>query len=144
MEKKLIYRIIFILLVIGACAYFTFPIEKRINYGLDLKGGMHLLLKIDTSNLSSKAKEDACARALEVIRNRVDQFGVRESQIVQQGEDEIVVQLPGVTDRDRALDLIGKTALLEFKLVARDPDKFKQALDGNVPEGYELRRSKDD
>jgi SecD/SecF fusion protein len=144
MEKKLIYRIIFILLIVGACVYFTFPFEKRINYGLDLKGGMHLLLKIDTSNLSGKAKEDACARALEVIRNRIDQFGVREPQIVQQGEDEIVVQLPGVTDRDRALDLIGKTALLEFKLVARDPDRLKQALDGNVPEGYELRRSKDD
>ncbi|MCX5705131.1 MAG: protein translocase subunit SecD [Candidatus Omnitrophica bacterium] len=144
MEKKLIYKIIFILLIIGACAYFTFPLDKRINYGLDLKGGMHLLLKIDTSGLSGQAKEDVCARALEVIRNRIDQFGVREPQIVQQGEDEIVVQLPGVTDRDRALDLIGKTALLEFKLVARDPDKLKQALDGNVPEGYELRRSKDD
>jgi SecD/SecF fusion protein len=144
MEKKLIYRIIFILLVVGACVYFTFPLDKRINYGLDLKGGMHLLLKIDTSGLSGQAKEDACARALEVIRNRIDQFGVREPQIVQQGEDEIVVQLPGVTDRDRALDLIGKTALLEFKLVARDPEKLKQALDGNVPEGYELKRSKDD
>lgn len=144
MDKKLIYRIIFILSIVGVSLYFTFPLEKRINYGLDLKGGMHLLLKIDTTGLSAQAKEDACARALEVIRNRIDQFGVREPQIVQQGEDEIVVQLPGVTDRDRALDLIGKTALLEFKLVARDPDKLRQALEGNVPEGYEFKRSKDD
>ena len=144
MEKKLIYKAIFILLVVGVGLYFTFPLDKRINYGLDLKGGMHLLLKIDTSGLSAQSKEDACARALEVIRNRIDQFGVREPTIVQQGEDEIVVQLPGVTDRDRALDLIGKTALLEFKLVAMDPEKRKQALEGNTPEGYELKRSKDD
>ena len=143
MEKRLIYKIVFILAVIGACVYFTFPLNKRINLGLDLKGGMHLLLKVDTSKLSGQAKEDVCERALEVIRNRIDQFGVREPTIVRQGEDEIVVQLPGVTDRDRALDIIGKTAQLEFKLVSNDPEKFKQALDGNIPEGYELKHSKE-
>jgi SecD/SecF fusion protein len=143
MDKRLIYKIVFILAVIGACVYFTFPLNKRINLGLDLKGGMHLLLKVDTSKLSGQAKEDVCERALEVIRNRIDQFGVREPTIVRQGEDEIVVQLPGVTDRDRALDIIGKTAQLEFKLVSQDTEKLKQALDGNVPEGFELKRSKD-
>ncbi|MDP2993201.1 MAG: protein translocase subunit SecD, partial [Deltaproteobacteria bacterium] len=56
-------------------------------------------------------------RSLEIIRNRIDQFGVAEPVIVRQGEDEIVVQLPGVKDPQRALALIGQTALLEFKLV---------------------------
>ncbi|MFA4842277.1 MAG: protein translocase subunit SecD, partial [Candidatus Omnitrophota bacterium] len=64
--------------------------------------------------------------------------------IQKQGEDEIVVQLPGITDRQRAIELIGKTALLEFKLVSMDPEKIKQALDGNVPEGYELKRIEED
>src|SRR4030042_4833743 len=144
MEKKLAYKSIFILFVIGLCAYFTFPLNKRINLGLDLQGGMHLLLKVDTSKLPEKARPDAADRALEVIRNRIDQFGVREPSIQRQGEDEIVVQLPGVTNRERALDILGKTAQLEFKLVETDPEKIKQAEDGNVPEGYELQKTQED
>lgn len=144
MEKKLLYKIIFILVVLGIFAYFAFPLDKRINLGLDLKGGMHLLLKVDTTNLSGKAKEDAADRAVEVIRNRIDQFGVREPSIQKQGEDEIVVQLPGVTDRGRALDIIGKTAVLEFKLVSLDPEELKKSLEGQVPENYELKYSEED
>jgi len=144
MERRLIYKIIFILTIIGLCLYFTFPLNKRINLGLDLKGGMHLVLRVDTSQLSTAAKEDAVDRALEVIRNRIDEFGVREPSIQKQGEDEIVVQLPGVTDRERAIDLIGKTALLEFKLVSNEADKLKQALEGNIPEGFELKRSQEE
>jgi len=139
MERKLLYKTIFILVILGVCTYFSFPLDKRINLGLDLKGGMHLLLKVDTSHLSDKAKEDAGDRAVEVIRNRIDAFGVREPSIQRQGADEIVVQLPGVTDRQRAIELIGKTALLEFKLVASEPEKLKQAIEGNIPEGYELK-----
>ncbi len=144
MERRTIYKLIFILLIVGVCAYFSFPLDKRINLGLDLKGGMHLLLKVDTTNLSGAAKEDATDRAVEVIRNRIDQFGVREPSIQKQGIDEIVVQLPGVKDRDRAIDLIGKTAMLEFKLVAQDPEKLKQALAGTVPEGLELKYAQED
>jgi preprotein translocase subunit SecD len=60
----------------------------------------------------------AVDQALETIRNRVDQFGVSEPDIRPQGEDRILVQLPGIKDPQRAIELIGKTALLEFKLVA--------------------------
>jgi len=144
MERKTIYKIILILGIIGLFSYYTFPLNKRINLGLDLKGGMHLLLKVDTSKLSDKAKLDAADRAVEVIRNRIDAFGVREPSIQKQGEDEIVVQLPGVADRQRAIDLIGKTALLEFKVVSSDPEALKLALAGTVPEGYELLRSEED
>ena len=83
-------------------------------------------------------------KALEVIRNRIDEFGVREPSIQRQGEDEIVVQLPGVTERERAIELIGKTAILEFKLASTDIEKLKAAIDGNVPEGYELKNSLED
>jgi len=144
MERRTLYKSVFILGIIGLCAYFTFPLNKRINLGLDLKGGMHLLLKVDTSKLSDKAKEDAADRAVEVIRNRIDEFGVRETSIQKQGEDEIVVQLPGVTDRERAIDIIGKTALLEFKLVSQEPEKLKQALEGIIPQDYELKYTEDE
>ncbi|MDD4900024.1 MAG: protein translocase subunit SecD [Candidatus Omnitrophica bacterium] len=144
MGKRLAYKIIFILALIGLFAYYSFPLQKKINLGLDLQGGMHLLLKVDTSKLSDKAKADAGDRAVEVIRNRIDAFGVREPSIQKQGEDEVVVQLPGITDRQRALDLIGKTALLEFKLVVDDPEKLKLGLAGTVPDGYELLRSEED
>ncbi|RUM34241.1 MAG: protein translocase subunit SecDF [Desulfobulbus sp.] len=65
-------------------------------------------------------RTNAVAQSLEIIRNRIDQFGVAEPVIIRQGEDEIVVQLPGVKDPKRAIDLIGKTAQLSFKLVADD------------------------
>jgi len=144
MERKLIYKVTLVLAVAAICAYFTFPLNKRINLGLDLKGGMHLVLRVDTSKLSPEAKVGATDRALEVIRNRIDEFGVRESPIQRQGEDEIVVQLPGITDRQRALELIGRTALLEFRLASSDTEKLKQALEGNVPEGYELKHLEGD
>ena len=64
--------------------------------------------------------KNAVAQSLEIIRNRIDQFGVAEPVIIRQGEDEIVVQLPGIKDPDRAMGLIGQTAQLEFKMVADD------------------------
>jgi len=139
MPKRIYYRLLIIGLVIGISIYFAFPLEKRINLGLDLKGGMHLVLKIDTRQLSEEAKKDAADRAVEIIRNRIDEFGVREPSIQKQGEDEVVVQLPGISERQRAIDLIGKTALLEFKLVCDDKDKIKEALQGNIPDGLELK-----
>ncbi|KPJ99558.1 MAG: preprotein translocase subunit SecF [Desulfobacterales bacterium SG8_35] len=62
-------------------------------------------------------KKNAVTQSLEIIRNRIDQFGVSEPVIIRQGADEIVVQLPGVKDPERALSLIGQTAQLEFKLL---------------------------
>ncbi|MEW6075253.1 MAG: protein translocase subunit SecD [Candidatus Omnitrophota bacterium] len=144
MSKKLLIKVLLIAGIFGLCAYFAFPLHTRINLGLDLKGGMHLVLRVNTSHLSDEAKVDAVDRALEVVRNRIDEFGVREPSIQKQGVDEIVVQLPGITDRQRAIDLIGQTALLEFKLVETDSTKLKSALDGNVPEGYELKYTQED
>ncbi|HEY2955539.1 MAG TPA: protein translocase subunit SecD [Candidatus Eisenbacteria bacterium] len=102
--------------------------HKAIHLGLDLQGGMHLVLEVDRSRLSAAEAKDAPERAMEIIRNRVDQFGVAEPLIQRQGEDRIVVQLPGLTDRQRAIDLIGKTALLEFYLV-RTPEEAKNVFD---------------
>ena len=71
------------------------------------------LSKITKTNI----EEQSVSKSIEVIRNRIDEFGVTEPEIVSQGDDRIVVQLPGVKDIERAKELIGKTAKLEFKMV---------------------------
>ena len=91
--------------------------KESIHLGLDLQGGLQLLLEVDKSKLNAAEAKDATDRAMEIIRNRVDQFGVAEPLIQREGQDRIAVQLPGLTDRGRAIELIGKTALLEFKVV---------------------------
>jgi preprotein translocase subunit SecD len=68
-----------------------------------------------------RIRESAREQALNIIRNRIDQFGVAEPTVQAQGSEEIVVQLPGIQDPQRAKELIGKTALLEFKLLAQGP-----------------------
>jgi len=75
----------------------------------------------------SKQADDAINRSLEILRNRIDQFGVSEPTIQKQGSRRITLELPGVQDEARARDLIGRTALLEFKLLA-DPDKAQGIL----------------
>ncbi len=82
-------------------------------------------------------KKMATDQALETIRNRIDQFGVSEPDIRIQGSNRILIQLPGVKDTKRAKDLIGKTALLEFKLLDETHD-LNAALKGDVPPGSEI------
>jgi protein-export membrane protein SecD len=91
--------------------------KRAIKLGLDLQGGMHVVLEVDKSQLDENAAKDAVDRALEIIRNRIDEFGVSEPLIQKQGNDRIVVELPALQDPERARNLIGQTALLEFKLV---------------------------
>ena len=92
---------------------------------------VHLTLQTDQV---ASIKKFALEQSLETIRNRVDQFGVSEPEIVPQTHGRILVQLPGVKDPQRAINLIGKTALLEFKLVD-DEHSLDDALKGNVPPG---------
>jgi protein-export membrane protein SecD len=93
--------------------------KRAVHLGLDLVGGMHLVLEVDKTGLSREDARDAADRALEVIHNRIDEFGVYEPIIQKIGQDRILVQLPGV-DRDRAKGLIGQTAQLKFQLVAEE------------------------
>jgi len=85
----------------------------QVNLGLDLQGGSHIVLEAqDTKEL--KVTAEAVDAAMEVIRNRIDQLGVVEPTIQREGERRIIVELPGVEDPQRALRIIGQTALLEF------------------------------
>ncbi len=82
-------------------------------------------------------KDSAVRQALETMRNRVDQFGVSEPTLQRQGEDRILIQLPGIKDPDRAIALLGKTARLEFKMVDEDVNP-QDAVKGQVPAGTQL------
>ncbi|MFH1755920.1 MAG: protein translocase subunit SecD [Candidatus Latescibacterota bacterium] len=96
--------------------------QDIVKLGLDLQGGMHLVLEVDDTGLDDDAKKDAMDRAIKILRNRVDQFGVSEPVIQKQGGKRIIIQLPGLQDAERAKELIGQTALLEFRLVRESED----------------------
>jgi preprotein translocase subunit SecD len=214
MPRNLWIRTGLVVAVVLASLWSLYPPKESINLGLDLQGGIHLVLGVDTAravaNLTERAAEDlknslerkgvglrrvtregersivvelaspqswndaltvaselatftrgqedsaagrftltltdaevrrvhdlAVRQGVETIRNRVDQFGVAEATITRQGDDRILIQLPGVQDPERAKALIGKTALLEFKLLdERTP--VEQALQGQIPEGSEI------
>jgi len=212
-RQDLRWKLALIVIIIGVSGWFAFPLEQRINLGLDLRGGMHLVLEVEaekavdstTERLVSEVSdglakagvqgaevrkvardqlvvkisdasranavtdvlkefpslvpggtqaatellfvldgrrvqrilEHAVDQALETIRNRVDQFGVAEPTIQRQGTRNIVVELPGIKDPSRAIQLIGKTARLEFRLVDEDHN-VDEALKGRVPAGAEI------
>jgi len=99
-------------------------------------GRLKLILSFHAKE-AARIKELAVRQALETIRNRIDQFGVTEPDIRPQGADRIVIQLPGVKDPERAVALIGKTALLEFKLV-EEAHSVEKALNEGPPQGTEI------
>jgi preprotein translocase subunit SecD len=82
-------------------------------------------------------RNNAMDQALETIRNRIDQLGVRETTVAKEGDNEILVQLPGIQDPERAKELIGKTAVLEFKLVD-DTHSVEDAIKNGPPPGDEI------
>ena len=82
-------------------------------------------------------EQGAADQALETIRNRIDQYGVSEPTIQKESENRILIQLPGVKDPDRAINLIGQTAVLEFKIVD-DEHSLEEALRGQVPVASEI------
>ena len=100
-----------------------------INLGLDLQGGMHLGVEIDDPDgtLSDEARADAIERTLTTIRNRIDEFGVREPSIQRAGDDRIIVELAGIDDPERAKAIVERTAFLQFMIV-REDDGIREAL----------------
>jgi len=94
-------------------------LKRILNLGLDLQGGMRLVLEIDRSKLDDNDK-DVIDRAYAIIENRINQLGVAEPVLQKQGRDRIIVELPGIKDERAAKEIIGKTAQLEFNLVRDD------------------------
>jgi len=149
MKKNTPIRILLVLATVIVAIYFLVPsvtyysktseqrelirqnqpniLKKILNLGLDLQGGMRLVLEIDRSKLENRDDKDVLDRAYTVIENRINALGVAEPIIQKQGNDRIIVELPGLKDEAAAKSVIGKTAQLEFNLV-REPDQLRRAL----------------
>ena len=104
-----------IVVVLIGLAYFTYrPIMNNLKLGLDLQGGLHVVLMADEKE-GQEVTSDTIQKAVGVLRNRIDSLGVKEPIIYPQGKNRIVIELAGVNDPEQAVDIIKNTAQLEFR-----------------------------
>jgi preprotein translocase subunit SecD len=117
---------------------FVYDTVRRVplKRGLDLQGGMHLTLEVDESKQAVANKSEALDRALKVVRQRIDEFGVSEPVVQKAGNERIIVELPGIDDAERAQDVVQKSAFLEFQIT----DKT-QAFEKVMPRFDEIAKS---
>jgi preprotein translocase subunit SecD len=117
MFKTVKGRIITILLIAGISGWQLY--SKGLKLGLDLQGGMHLVLEVDDPNgtLTTEAKADMIDRVDRIIRTRIDELGVEEPLIQKVGRERLIVELAGISDEERAKEIVQRNAFLEFKLV---------------------------
>ena len=153
MSKKLRWRIVVVLAVTFCISVFSwYPLlasryslwmpglmqERQLRLGLDLQGGVQLVLRVDTDDAQ------LIEQARQTIDRRVNALGVAEPSIAIQGSagNEIAIQLPGMLDMDRAREVLGATAMLEWKIVEQGPATSREALliatKGVVPPGTEV------
>lgn len=100
--------------ILGVFAYYISPLATSIKQGLDLQGGTHVVLEaVDTPE--AKVDEDAVQRVVKIIEKRVNEIGLTEPIIQRQGDRRIIVELPGIKEPEKAIEMLGKTALLEFQ-----------------------------
>jgi len=117
----------------------------KIKLGLDLQGGTSFLVEMDTTKLANTNEtSSALSQAIEVLRKRIDRFGVAEPVIQSAGGNRILIQLPGLSqaDKDSAKTQIQKTAFLEFRMVKEDSDEIIKNGEP-IPYGYELLKHVD-
>lgn len=154
--KTIGWKIGLILAAILLAVWAATPPGEKIKLGLDLKGGMHLVLKVEVDKAVQARKDretgklneirEHCIRqSIETIRSRIDEYGVKDSGVQRMGsfgDDKILVTLPGVEDPDRVKDLLKSTAMLEFKHVAAGPFETEEAAaahyGGKLPEDLKI------
>ncbi|MFW5453757.1 protein translocase subunit SecD [Thioalkalivibrio sulfidiphilus] len=113
-----------------------------LDFRSDQAGEVFLLIASLTQDTLTDQRRLALQQNITTLRNRVNELGVAEPIIQQQGEDRIVVQLPGVQDTARAKEILGATATLEFRLVDEENDPFEAAATGRVPSASRLYRER--
>ncbi len=116
MLKRDKWRLIVVVAVIVIAAVVAFPIKGKMRLGLDLSGGVHIVLQAKGTP-ENPLTPDSLERLLVVLRSRIDQYGIVEPIIQREGDDRIAIGLPGVDDPEAAIDLIGRTAVLQFRQV---------------------------
>lgn len=113
-KKNFIKLMVIIVAIVGVFCYYISPLAHSIKQGLDLQGGTHVVLEaMDTPE--APVNEDAVQRVAKIIEKRVNELGLTEPIIQRQGDRRIIVELPGVKDPDKAIEVLGKTAMLEFQ-----------------------------
>ena len=128
MSRKNLLILAPVLALFSICLWVLLPLESErfgregIRLGLDLKGGIHMVYQADLSGIEPGKEAEAIDGAIAVIERRVDILGVTEPVIQKQGEDRILVELPGVSEAEKAKSLIGETALLEFRELVINED----------------------
>ena len=103
-----------IIAIVAVFAFFVSPLAHSIRQGLDLQGGTHVVLEAEDTP-EAAVNEDAMERVVKIMEKRVNELGLTEPIIQRPGERRTIVHLPGIKDPDKAIQVIGKTAMLEFK-----------------------------
>jgi SecD/SecF fusion protein len=143
MQKQLMWKSLLVAAITVACAFAIIPPQEKIRLGLDLKGGQSYLLQMDLEKIPEGRRRDALHQAVQIIRKRVDKFGVAEPLIQPVGDKRILVQLPGLSEKDReeAERTLSRTAFLEFRLVHERNDELLREMyadpDFQPPVGFE-------
>jgi len=117
-------------------------VDEFPNFEIVSEGGSQMRLRLRSDEVE-RIKRNVVDQGRDTIANRINQFGVSETTIRKQGRDRLLIELPGVRDPQRAIDLIGKTALLEFKIV-EDSRKLERALQGDLTPNTEILYDRDD
>lgn len=103
-----------IVIIIGVFVAFVQPLANSIRQGLDLQGGTHVVLQAEDTP-EAQVNDDAMQRVVKIMEKRVNELGLTEPIIQREGERRVIIELPGIKDPDKAIQTIGKTAMLEFK-----------------------------
>jgi len=161
MDKNALWKWLLLIAFVAGSLILVTPPDKKIRLGLDLKGGTSFTVKIDEERIREEIRaratsltdeqvdkevanvlDGAQSRALEVLRNRVDNLGIAEPNIYPGKNNRIIIQLPGVDEKKRmeAEKSIKSVAFLEFRLVHEDNAELTDALldEGLAPEGYRI------
>lgn len=146
-------KALLILAVIGLCLWAALPIQKKIRLGLDLQGGVRVLLQLNTSPQVPKITPEIQGQVEQVIQNRINGLGVSEPIITRSGTERLLVELPAVKNPDQATKVLKDVAILEFKIVpekvaaraerdknyAQDPNGAYKASGPTVYSGSDLK-----
>jgi SecD/SecF fusion protein len=143
MSRPLLKRFLLVVAVLALGAWHLWPPQKTITLGLDLKGGTAYTLELDLTKLESFRHAQAVEKAIEILRKRVDRFGLSEPIIQPAGDNRIIVQIPGLGEADKASarSQLERVAYLELRLVHpqnRDEVARMLATHAGPPAGYEV------
>jgi preprotein translocase subunit SecD len=140
-KKAHIVIIVIFIIIIGVSIYYIYPVNSSIKLGLDLKGGTQIILK-PTLQGEDEVTEESLDKAMLIIMDRIDKLGISEPLVTRDYSNNIIIQLPGVDDPDRAIEVIGKTAQLEFRILESvDEDTGEVNLGPTLMTGDKLAKA---